>query len=49
VLLPKLRAQGIVLAVATITIPNQASITLHEKYGFRACGEWSSTSLVFSG
>jgi phosphinothricin acetyltransferase len=37
-LLDRLRAQGFRVAVAGITLPNPASIALHERMGFRSIG-----------
>jgi len=37
-LLPVLEAQGFVQAIGAITIPNEASIALHEKFGFVRAG-----------
>jgi len=37
-LLPILEAQGFVQAIGAITIPNDASIALHEKFGFVRAG-----------
>lgn len=37
-LLPELRRRGLHVAVATIALPNEASIALHEKFGFRPAG-----------
>ncbi|MBV9901016.1 MAG: N-acetyltransferase, partial [Alphaproteobacteria bacterium] len=54
-LLPVLEKQGFVQAIGAITIPNEASIALHERFGFvRAgtyekvgykLGEWRSVGL----
>lgn len=54
-LLPVLEAQGYAQAIAAITLPNQASVTLHERLGFRQAGtyekvgfklgEWHSVGL----
>ena len=54
-LLPVLEAQGFVQAIGAITVPNEASIALHERFGFiRAgtyekvgfkLGEWRSVGL----
>lgn len=37
-LIPTLRAQGYVLLIAGIALPNPASERLHDKFGFRRCG-----------
>jgi phosphinothricin acetyltransferase len=37
-LIERLIAQGFVTAVAGITLPNEASVRLHERFGFRAVG-----------
>lgn len=39
-LLDTLAAQGFVQAVATISLPNDQSIQLHEKVGFRRAGQY---------
>ena len=39
-LLPVLEGQGFAQAIAAITLPNQASIALHEKMGFRRAGTY---------
>ena len=54
-LIPMLEAQGFVQAIAAITLPNDASIALHEAHGFRQAGvyrevgwklgEWRSVGL----
>ncbi|MFL6863112.1 MAG: GNAT family N-acetyltransferase [Allosphingosinicella sp.] len=54
-LLAVLEAQGFAQAIGAITIPNQASVALHERLGFRQTGvyervgfkfgEWRSVSL----
>lgn len=54
-LLPMLEAQGFTQAIAAITLPNPASVALHEKMGFRRAGtyekvgfklgEWRSVGL----
>ena len=55
VLLPLLEAQGFAQAIAAITLPNPASVALHEAHGFLAAGvyrdvgyklgEWLSVGL----
>ncbi len=37
-LIDTLRAQGFTQAIAAITLPNDASISLHESVGFRRAG-----------
>jgi phosphinothricin acetyltransferase len=37
-LLPMLRSQGLALAIAGITLPNDASVALHEAFGFEFVG-----------
>ena len=54
-LLPVLEAQGFTQAIAAITLPNEASVRLHEAHGFREAGvyrqvgwklgEWRSVGL----
>ena len=39
-LLPVLEAQGFAQAVAAITLPNPASVALHERFGFRQSGTY---------
>lgn len=39
-LLDTLAAQGFVQAIATISLPNDGSIQLHEKVGFRRAGQY---------
>lgn len=39
-LLDTLSAQGFVQAIATLSLPNDASIQLHEKVGFRRAGQY---------
>lgn len=39
-LLDTLSAQGFVQAIATISLPNDGSIQLHEKVGFRRAGQY---------
>lgn len=41
VLLETMRAQGFVTLVAGIALPNDASVGLHEAFGFRRCGTFS--------
>jgi L-amino acid N-acyltransferase YncA len=39
-LLPLLRRQGLYMAVAGITLPNEASVGLHERMGFELVGHY---------
>ena len=41
VLLATMRAQGFVTVIAGIALPNDASVGLHEAFGFRRCGTFS--------
>jgi L-amino acid N-acyltransferase YncA len=40
-LLPVLEAQGFTQAIAAITLPNEASVRLHEAHGFQSAGVYS--------
>ena len=46
-LLPVLEAQGYAQAIAAITLPNQASVTLHERLGFRQVGAYEKVGFKF--
>lgn len=46
-LLPALRAQGLHAAIAGIALPNDASIRLHEKYGFVPIGTFREVGRKF--
>jgi L-amino acid N-acyltransferase YncA len=46
-LLPVLEGQGFAQAIAAITLPNQASIALHEKLGFRRAGTYEKVGFKF--
>ena len=46
-LLPVLEAQGYAQAIAAITLPNQASVTLHERFGFRRVGAYERVGFKF--
>ena len=46
-LLPVLEAQGYAQAIAAITLPNQASVTLHERFGFRQVGTYERVGFKF--
>ena len=46
-LLKRLKEQGIKVAVAGITIPNDPSIRLHEAMGFRKVGQFERCGLKF--
>lgn len=41
VLISTMRAQGFVTLIAGIALPNDASVGLHEAFGFRRCGTFS--------
>jgi L-amino acid N-acyltransferase YncA len=41
-LLAMLKAQGFVSAMAGATLPNEASVRLHKKFGFEEVGVWKS-------
>ena len=46
-LLPVLEAQGYAQAIAAITLPNQASVMLHERLGFRQVGAYEKVGFKF--
>jgi len=46
-LLPILEAQGYAQAIAAITLPNQASVTLHERLGFHRVGTYEKVGFKF--
>jgi len=46
-LLPVLEAQGFTQAIAAITLPNEASVRLHEKMGFRQVGTYEKVGFKF--
>jgi len=46
-LLPVLEAQGYAQAIAAITLPNAASVTLHERLGFRQVGIYEKVGFKF--
>jgi phosphinothricin acetyltransferase len=46
-LLPVLEAQGFAQAIAAITIPNEASETLHERLGFHQIGTYERVGFKF--
>jgi phosphinothricin acetyltransferase len=46
-LLPVLEAQGFAQAIAAITLPNHASVTLHERLGFRQVGVYEKVGFKF--
>jgi L-amino acid N-acyltransferase YncA len=48
-LLPLLVAQGLYTACAGITLPNPASVGLHERIGFRLVGEYGQIGYKFGG
>ncbi len=46
-LLPVLEAQGYAQAIAAITLPNQASVILHERLGFHQVGTYERVGFKF--
>lgn len=46
-LLPLLEAQGFAQAIAAITLPNEASVRLHEGLGFRQIGTYERVGFKF--
>lgn len=48
-LLPVLEAQGFVQAIAAITLPNPASVALHEAFGFRRIGAYEEVGFKQGG
>jgi phosphinothricin acetyltransferase len=46
-LLPVLEGQGYAQAIAAITLPNQASVSLHERLGFRQVGAYEKVGFKF--
>ena len=48
-LLPMLEAQGFVQAIAAITLPNPASVALHERFGFRRIGAYEAVGFKQGG
>ncbi len=46
-LLPVLEAQGYAQAIAAITLPNHASVMLHERLGFRQVGVYDKVGFKF--
>jgi L-amino acid N-acyltransferase YncA len=46
-LLPILEAQGYAQAIAAVTLPNQASVALHERLGFRQVGTYEKVGFKF--
>lgn len=46
-LLPVLEAQGFAQAIAAITLPNEASVRLHESLGFRQAGTYEKVGFKF--
>jgi len=47
VLLPVLEAQGFAQAIAAITLPNEASVRLHERLGFHQVGTYERVGFKF--
>ncbi len=48
-LLPILEAQGYTQAIAAITLPNAASVALHERHGFRKVGAYEEVGFKRGG
>ena len=48
-LLPLLEAQGYTQAIAAITLPNPASVTLHERFGFHRVGAYEQVGFKQGG
>jgi phosphinothricin acetyltransferase len=48
-LLPVLEAQGYAQAIAGITLPNPASVALHERFGFRKVGVYEEVGFKQGG
>lgn len=48
-LLPMLEAQGFAQAIAAITLPNLASVALHERFGFRRIGAYEEVGFKQGG
>jgi phosphinothricin acetyltransferase len=46
-LLPILEAQGFAQAIAAVTLPNEASVRLHEGLGFRQAGTYEKVGFKF--
>lgn len=46
-LLPLLEAQGFAQAIAAITLPNEASVRLHERLGFHQVGTYERVGFKF--
>ena len=46
-LLPLLEAQGFAQAIAAITLPNEASVRLHERLGFHQVGTYEQVGFKF--
>lgn len=47
ILLPVLEVQGYAQAIAAITLPNHASVMLHERFGFRQIGTYEKVGFKF--
>ena len=47
ILLPVLEAQGFAQAIAAITLPNEASVRLHEALGFSQIGTYEKVGFKF--
>lgn len=46
-LLSELKALGLHLVIGGITLPNEKSIALHEKFGFEKCGHFQQVGFKF--
>jgi phosphinothricin acetyltransferase len=47
-LLPALKARGVHAAIGGVALPNDASVRLHEKFGFRKCAHFSEVGFKFN-
>ena len=48
-LLPILQALGVHAAIGGIALPNEASVALHEKFGFRKVAQFQEVGFKFNG
>ncbi|MGE0178306.1 MAG: N-acetyltransferase family protein [Sphingomonas sp.] len=46
-LLPLVEAQGFTQAIAAVTLPNEASVRLHERFGFVRAGTYENVGFKF--
>lgn len=46
-LMTELKALGLHLVIAGITLPNEKSVALHEKFGFEKCGQFHQVGFKF--